>query len=644
MPVILLDRLPLPSLRAYTIISVVLLSCSVYYAVQVTSDPNWKANSTLQAETESSENDSEEIKSFQDNNIENASLSFHLSQLVTFMIQEPLCIWTLINMAYCCLILLGKFIQRLVFGELRVSEQQHIKDKFWNFVFYKFIFVFGVINVQYMDEVVLWCSWFSVLGFLHLLAQLCKDRFEYLSFSPTTPGWSHFRLLGLLVIILMLSGFMFLICVAVGFFGGLNTFAFMVAECVQLSVQTLHVILRYALHLYDMRQGGSGSNGRVWEKRGPVAYYTELVFELTALLIDLIHHLHMLLWSNIFLSMASLVICMQLRFLCHEIQRRVKKHRNYLWVLNHMEQNYPMATTEELAANSDNCAICWEKMETARKLPCTHLFHNSCLQSWLEQDTSCPTCRMILSIQSPAGMDTVGRLEHNLLVGENQNDNQTPNRRPPNHFFHFDGSRYVSWLPSFSVEVTHTQLLRSDQAPPAQTSQLDAMARQVQQLFPHVSLTTVIEDLRVTRSVELTIENVLDGRVVAPPPMFQRDADPPTSELEYGSGSPYNSSGGSASSHNGDNGSSSNNSNWDELCALPENRDISESMEATVNLGGRFSKSSTERERILQLRKDQLLLTARRRYMERHRAETERSNESEEQERVSTIRHRHADS
>lgn len=108
-------------------------------------------------------------------------------------------------------------------------------------------------------------------------------------------------------------------------------------QCIQLSVQTLHVILRYALHLYDMRHGG-GSGGRVWEKRGPVAYYTELVFELAALLIDLIHHLHMLLWSNIFLSMASLVICMQLRFLCHEIQRRIKKHRNYLWVLSHMEQ------------------------------------------------------------------------------------------------------------------------------------------------------------------------------------------------------------------------------------------------------------------------------------------------------------------
>lgn len=38
----------------------------------------------------------------------------------------------------------------------------------------------------------------------------------------------------------------------------------------------------------------------------------------------------------------------------------------------------------------------------------------------------------------------------------------------------------------------------------------------VQQLFPHIPFSTIINDLRVTRSVELTIENVLDGRLVAP--------------------------------------------------------------------------------------------------------------------------------
>lgn len=112
-----------------------------------------------------------------------------------------------------------------------------------------------------------------------------------------------------------------------------------------------------------------------WDKRGPVAYHIELFFEAAALVIDLIHHLHMLFWSNIFLSMASLVIVMQLRYLSNEIQRKYRKHRNYLWVLNHMEKTYPLATAEDLTQNSDNCAICWEKMETARKLPCSHLFH-----------------------------------------------------------------------------------------------------------------------------------------------------------------------------------------------------------------------------------------------------------------------------
>lgn len=58
---------------------------------------------------------------------------------------------------------------------------QHLKDKFWNFIFYKFIFIFGVLNVQTVDEVVMWCLWFSALVFLHLMVQLCKDRFEYVS-------------------------------------------------------------------------------------------------------------------------------------------------------------------------------------------------------------------------------------------------------------------------------------------------------------------------------------------------------------------------------------------------------------------------------------------------------------------------------
>ena len=49
MPTVILDRIPLPNLKLYSAISVLLVSSSVYFAVKSTSDPNWRlqSNSTL---------------------------------------------------------------------------------------------------------------------------------------------------------------------------------------------------------------------------------------------------------------------------------------------------------------------------------------------------------------------------------------------------------------------------------------------------------------------------------------------------------------------------------------------------------------------------------------------------------------------
>lgn len=619
MPAVFLDRLPLPSLQTYIAISVLLLSCSVYYAVQVTSQPNWKLNVTADDDSkllnrtkldESIENIILHIEDL----VLNHPLVKRLIDVVYFMIQEPLCIWTLINMAYCCLILVGKVIQTLVFGELRVSEQQHIKDKFWNFIFYKFIFIFGVMNVQFMGEVVLWCSWFTILGFLHLLAQLCKDRFEYLSFSPTTPKWTHIRLLALLSCILLIFSSLFGICVMVGIHAGINTFAFMATECALVTLRTLYVIIIYAIHLWDINHEG------VWERRATYVYYTELIFELTALVIDFFHHLHMLLWGNIFLSMASLVICMQLRYLLYEIQRRIKRHKNYLRVVKHMEAKFPMASPEEIEENSDDCAICWDRMDFARKLPCGHLFHNSCLRSWLEQDTSCPTCRMALSGDSDSNNSNEREHHNNLLrtfAGQEDNTNR-PGNQTTNHFFHFDGSRYVSWFPSFSVEVTHTSLLGERQATAIQTSQLDSMAREVQLMFPNMPFGLIMDDLRITHSVEQTVENILDERLVPPPStLFQGVRSiSQSSNQENGNAQAVASTSREYlesvdSSVNlsvvpyGENTSESNFENERETNIAPR----------SGSLGCRFSKSSQEREHMLLRRKEDMIKSARSKYL-----------------------------
>ncbi|KAH0619481.1 hypothetical protein JD844_000138 [Phrynosoma platyrhinos] len=451
--------------------------------------------------------------------------------------------------------LIAKLIQGIVFGSLRVSERQHLKDKFWNFIFYKFIFIFGVLNVQTVEEVVMWCLWFSGLVFLHLMVQLCKDRFEY----------------SLLV-----------------------------------TVRTVHVILRYVIHLWDLNHEGT------WESKGTYVYYTDFIMELTLLSLDLMHHIHMLLFGNIWLSMASLVIFMQLRYLFHEVQRRLRRHKNYLRVVGNMEARFAVASPEELAANNDDCAICWDSMQAARKLPCGHLFHNSCLRSWLEQDTSCPTCRMSLNITDAHR----AREDHQR---ENMDENLAPvavaEGRPHlnqhNHFFHFDGSRIASWLPSFSVEVMHTtNILGIAQA---SNSQLNAMAHQIQEMFPQVPYHLILQDLQLTRSVEITTDNILEGRIQVPFPTQRSDSIRPAlnSPLER---------------HSSDQEDTEEvtqpervplelSSQLEEMAEFNEmEAELVETEDFEVR-GSRFSKSADERQRMLVQRKEDLLQQARRRYL-----------------------------
>lgn len=49
MPNALLDRISLPNLRLYTSVSVVLVSCCLYYAISATSDPFWRLNNNTTA-------------------------------------------------------------------------------------------------------------------------------------------------------------------------------------------------------------------------------------------------------------------------------------------------------------------------------------------------------------------------------------------------------------------------------------------------------------------------------------------------------------------------------------------------------------------------------------------------------------------
>jgi hypothetical protein len=43
-----------------------------------------------------------------------------------------------------------------------------------------------------------------------------------------------------------------------------------------------------------------------------------------------------------------------------------------------------------------NCTIClcdYEDKEKLKKLKCEHMFHNECLNNWLDKEKVCPICK-----------------------------------------------------------------------------------------------------------------------------------------------------------------------------------------------------------------------------------------------------------
>ncbi|KAL5240217.1 hypothetical protein ACI65C_007627 [Semiaphis heraclei] len=568
MSFMMVDRLPVPKLSTYISATVLSISAATYYSVKYSFDASNESNSNIPVNEDPTKTDPMDVYYEQ------------MLNVLAFMLQDPLCFLVLCNGAICSIVMIGAVIQSLVLGNLRPVEHVQFRERLWNWVIYKFIFMFIILKAYTLDKVALWLFWYSTLGFLHLMTSLCKDRFEYMWMSMGTGArvnWKYIHMSVLLSIGFIFSLLLLNFAYLVGLTLSKHIFAFMVIECLMLAGSIVHIFLRHYIQLFHRNSiNHTTSPGRL-------IYYAELGLDLGIRVMEILHYSHAIIWTSSYLTMAGFVIFMHMRQLISDIQKRLQKHKNFLWVHSHLEKNYPMATAEELDTNSDNCAICWEKMDSARKLPCGHLFHNGCLQSWMEQEPSCPTCRLSL---------TLGHNQNMPMNSTNNGGQETlgPHTHIPHHFFHFDGSRYLSWLPSFSVEVTHS--LR----PTGQihTSQMETMARQVLQLFPHFNMHSIIEDLSTTRSVDLTIDNILEGRLVAPQQFIEEEpviveTAPIVNTIEQFINTPTPAS---------------------------FNTNISEPViDGFVSMGSQFSKSPDERENMLRARKQEMIMKARQKYM-----------------------------
>lgn len=93
MPIIFLERLPLPNLKTYTCASVFALSACIYYATYVVRDPDWnKPKSDLEVSIGSG---ADPFTSNDTNNtaIDNRSFGQFAGDAFSILTREPICVW-----------------------------------------------------------------------------------------------------------------------------------------------------------------------------------------------------------------------------------------------------------------------------------------------------------------------------------------------------------------------------------------------------------------------------------------------------------------------------------------------------------------------------------------------------------------------
>ncbi|CAH1115374.1 unnamed protein product [Psylliodes chrysocephalus] len=133
---------------------------------------------------------------------------------------------------------------------------------------------------------------------------------------------------------------------------------------------------------------------------------------------------------------------------------------------------------------------------------------------------------------------------------------------------------------------------RSQNRPPTRSlnPELQRMSNQVKEVLPHVPLNVIYSDLYVTRNVDSTITNILEGRLHFTPeqPTTSNTINQPSTSSSLSSSSPATG----ASTYGG---------------------------KTLFNTAASsFPKSASERSKSFQERKEQLIASARRRYIEKH--------------------------
>eukprot|EP00830_Metopus_es_P001112 TRINITY_DN10975_c0_g1_i1.p1 TRINITY_DN10975_c0_g1~~TRINITY_DN10975_c0_g1_i1.p1 ORF type:complete len:267 (-),score=13.59 TRINITY_DN10975_c0_g1_i1:69-869(-) len=90
------------------------------------------------------------------------------------------------------------------------------------------------------------------------------------------------------------------------------------------------------------------------------------------------------------------------------IAKNWKKFKN----THSLHQKVALLPSVECNGKDATCSICLQTLQTAKELPCKHLYHPQCLEVWLQNQEVCPVCRAAVVYE--ASKDSANAVEDNI--------------------------------------------------------------------------------------------------------------------------------------------------------------------------------------------------------------------------------------
>lgn len=301
--------------------------------------------------------------------------------------------------AFVLVFLLGKFMRKVFFGQLRAAEMEHLIERSW-YAVTETCLAFTVFRDDFSPRFV---ALFTLLLFLKCFHWLAEDRVDFMERSPNISWVFHLRVLSLMALLGILD-FLFVnhACNSIITRGASVQLVFGFEYAILLTM-VLTTFIKYVLHTVDLQSENP------WDNKAVYMLYTELFTGFIKVLLY-IAFMTIMIKVHTFPLFAIRPMYLAMRQFKKAVTDAIMSRR----AIRNMNTLYPDATPEDLQASDNVCIICREEMVTgAKKLPCNHIFHSSCLRSWFQRQQTCPTCRM------------------DVLRASNNNQTPAPAQAPP---------------------------------------------------------------------------------------------------------------------------------------------------------------------------------------------------------------------